>query len=75
MIDIAKNVIFWGRKTMTTRRVELTCDAETLGEIPIKTGIFHRDALAPMLFLIVLIPLTLILRTANPGMNFELERW
>ena len=60
---------------MKSWKVELIRVSETLGEIPIKTGIFHRDALAPMLFLIVLIPLTLILRTANPGMNFELERW
>ena len=45
--------------------MELTCGAETLGEIPIKRGIFQRDALAPFLFVIALILLTHILQTAS----------
>ena len=49
----------------------LTCGRETLREIPIKRGIFQRDALSPLLSVIVLIPLTLILRTANPGYEFQ----
>ena len=50
--------------------MELTCGAETLAEIPIKRGMFQGDALLPLLFVIAVIPLTQILRTANPGHEF-----
>ena len=67
MMGIANNVvvIFLG-KTMKYWRVELTCGSETLGEVPIKRKVFQGDKLLP-LFVITLIPLTHILRTANPG--------
>ena len=51
--------------------VELTCGSETLRELPIKRGIFQGDVLSPLLFVITLIPLTHILRTANPGYEFQ----
>ena len=41
------------------------------GEILIKRRIFQGDALSPLLFVIALIPLTHILRTANPGYEFR----
>ena len=44
MIGIAKNVNFSG-KGMKPGRVELTCGAETLEEVPIKRQIFQGDAL------------------------------
>ena len=71
MMGIANNVvvIFWG-KTMKYWRVELTCGSETLGEVPIKRKVFQGDKLLPLLFVITLIPLTHILRTANPGYEF-----
>ena len=37
--------------------MELTCGSETLGEVPIKRGIFQEDALSPVLFVMALIPL------------------
>ena len=52
-------------------RVELTCGAETLWEVPIQRGVFQEDALSWLLFVIALIPLTHILRTANPGYEFR----
>ena len=57
-------------KTMKFWRVELTCGAETLGAVPIKVGIFERNTPSPLLFVIDLIPLTHILRTANPDHEF-----
>ena len=51
--------------------VELTCGTETLGEVPIKKGVFQGGALSPFLFLIALIHLTHILRTANAGYEFR----
>ena len=44
-----------------------------LGEVPVKKGIFQDDALSQMLFVISLIPLTHILRTANSGYEFRIE--
>ena len=61
---------FFG-KTMKSWRVEQTCGAQILGEGPIKRGIFQRDALSPLLFVIALIPLTQLLGTANPGYEFR----
>ena len=71
MMGIVKNVVNFLGKTMKSRRVELTCGAETLGEVTIKRGTFQGDALSPLLFVIALIPLTHILRTANSGYQFR----
>ena len=69
--SLSKNVVNFLGKTMKSWRVELTCSAETLGEAPIKRGIFQGDVLLPMLFVIALIPLSHILRTVNPGYEFR----
>ena len=71
---IAKNVLNVFGKMMKSWRVELSCGAETLGEVTIKRVIFQGDALLLLLFVIAMIPLTHILQAANLGMNFELER-
>ena len=73
MMGIAKHVANFLGKTVKSLRLEVTCGSETLAEVPRKRRIFQGDALSPLLFVIVLIPLTHILRTANPG--YELERW
>ena len=71
MTGIAKYVVnvFW--KTMKSSRVELTNGSEKFGEVPIK-GIFQGNALSSLLFVITLIPLTHILRLANPGYQFRI---
>ena len=57
---------------MESLRVELTCGAETFGEVPIKKGVFKGDVLSPLLFEngLGLIPLTHILIQANPRYVF-----
>ena len=40
-------------------------------EIPIRRGIFQEEALSPLLLVIMLIPLTHVLRPANPGYEFR----
>ena len=67
----SKNWVNFLGKMMMSWRVELTCGAETLWEVPIQRGIFQGDALSWLLFVIALIPLTHILRTANPGYEFR----
>ena len=71
MMGIANNVVIFLGKTMKYWRVELTCGSETLGEVPKKRKVFQGDKLLPLLFVITLIPLTHIMRTANPGYEFR----
>ena len=56
---------------MNSWRLELTCGAETLGKVPIMRGNFEGDRISLLLFVIALVPLTHILRTANPGCEFR----
>ena len=42
-----------------------------LGENEIKQGIFHRDSSSPLVFVLALIPLSLILRNAKAAYEFS----
>ena len=51
--------------------VELSSGKETLAQVNIRRGIFQGDSFSPLLFVIALIPLTLILRKCKNGYNFS----
>ena len=42
-----------------------------LNEVEIKRGIFHRDSLSPSVFVLALIPLSLILRKVKAAYEFS----
>ena len=67
MYKISHEVINFIEKTMKTRRVELTARGRSIPEIKIQRGIFQRDALSPLLFLIAMMPLNHILRKCVAG--------
>ena len=71
MMGIAENVVSCLGKMIKFWKMELNCGSEALAEVPMKTGVFQGDALLPLLFVIALIPLTNILRTANHGYEFH----
>ena len=57
-------------ESMKSWRVELMRGEENLGDVKIRRGIFQGDSLAPLLFVVYLLPLTYILRDAAPGYHF-----
>ena len=71
MMGIAKNAVNFLGKTIKCWMVELTCGAETLGEVPINRRILQGDALSPLLFILSLILLTHILRAADTWHKFR----
>ena len=51
---------------------EMLCSGNSeLGEIEIKRGIFQGDSLSPLMFVLALIPLSLILRKAKAAYEFS----
>ena len=69
-LGLNKKLISFLQSTMKNWRVELTCNNENLGEVEIKRGIFQRDSLSPLLFVIALIPLTHILKATKHCYSF-----
>lgn len=59
------------RQTMECWQVEVTSNGEVLGEVAIKRGILKGDTLSPLLFVVTLIPLTLILRNFKEAYKFH----
>ena len=48
-------------------QVELSASGNILGTINVKRGIFQGDSLSPLLFVVTMIPLSLVLREINAG--------
>ena len=70
LIKVAKNIDDLLRGSMKDWRTELTANGETLGEVQIRRGIFQGDSLSPLLFIVAMIPLTMLLRRDPYGYRF-----
>ena len=57
--------------SMEKWKVMLCSGNSELGEVEIKQGIFQGDSLSPLVFVLGLIPLSLVLRNAKAACKFS----
>ena len=74
LVNVADNVkgLFCG--SMRDWKSVLTSNGKVLGEVRIKRGIFQGYSLSPLLFVLSMIPLTILLRRENIGYKFGKEQ-
>ena len=70
LVGVAENTRKCLQKSMTQWRVELWFGPTSLGQVEIKRGIFQGDSLSPLIFVMCLVPITLVLRSMQPGFEF-----
>ena len=74
MFKVADNIRNLIRKSMRSWTVELTSGGEMLGEVKIKRGIFQGDSLSPILFVLAMIPLSIVLNNMKAGYTLGRNR-
>ena len=67
MSGTANNIQALIRNSMPKWKTVLSSEGEALGEVSINRGIFQGDSLSPLLFVIIMIPLSIILRKIKAG--------
>ena len=67
MVGVADNIHRLLGQSMCNWKTVLTSNGDTLGEVSIQRGIFQGDSLSPLLFIIILIPLSMTLNSTNYG--------
>ena len=70
MVGGAKNIINIISNSMVNWKTVLTSEGTDIGQVDIKRGIFQGDSLSPLLFIIIMLPLTLVLRKMRAGYRF-----
>ena len=68
VLGVAENT----KSSMNKWKLELMSNGVSLGNVEIRRGIFQDDSLSPLLFVLCMVPLSLILR--NFIMNLEIKR-
>ena len=71
LIGAADNVKNFLEKVTKMWKTTLTINSEVIGIVDIRREIFQDDSLSPLLFIIALIPLTIVLRKMNKGYQME----
>ena len=70
-VGVSEQIKHFLSESMKTWRVDLTCNNQSLGGVDIKRGIFQGDSLSPLLFVLCLIPLTVILHKSESAYQFS----
>ena len=68
--QLLPNVIALVKSTMIDWKTELTSGDTNLDGVNINRGIFQGDSLSLLLFILSLVPLTLVLRRMKQGCSF-----
>ena len=74
MFGVADNIKSLSVNSIEKCKVKLCSENSELGEVEIKGGIFQGDSLSPLVFVLALIPLSLILRKAKAAWVFRKQR-
>ena len=67
MVGASENVRGLLKNSMQQWTTKLESNGETLGDVKIRRGIFQGDSLSPLLFVICLLPMSVLLREAKQG--------
>ena len=70
VVKVAGNLKGLLTNSMADWKTVLTANGEMLGEVDIRRGIFQGDSLSPLLFIIVMIPLSILLKREKLGYSF-----
>ena len=70
MVRGAKNMITVISNSMANWKTVLTSGGTDLGQVDIRRGISQGDSLSPLLFVLIMLPLTLVLRKMRAGYRF-----
>ena len=65
LFGIADNMRNFLEKSMEQWKLSLTSNGEDIGEVNVKRGIFQGDSLSSLLFVLSIVPLSLIFRKVN----------
>ena len=71
LFGVAGNIKCFIENSMSNWKTELTSSGRMLGEVKIRRGIFQGDSLSPLLFVLCMIPLTVILRKVGAGYEWK----
>ena len=71
LFGVAEDIKNLLEKSMENWEVMLCSGISELGEVEIKWGIFQGDSLSPLVFVLALIPLSLVLRKAKAAYEFS----
>ena len=67
LVKVSDNIGRLIENSMANWSTLLTANGEELGQVRINRGIFQGDSLSPLLFIIIMLPLTIILRREKLG--------
>ena len=67
MFGIAVNVRQFLLSSMKKWKIKLTSYGQQLGVVNINRGIFHGDSPSPLLFVLCMVPVSLVLRRSRAG--------